>query len=182
MTRRPGFSLLEVLLAMAILMGSLVVLSELAAIGRRHIRDAEDLGTAERICQTKIGEILAGIEEPVAVEQMEVADEPGWLYSVETESLRQAGLISVRVTVVQDLPEEKRPREFSLVRWVRDPGSPRGLGGSTSRGITSSRASGPTRSLGASRPTGDTRASGLPLPRPASPRPSSSRSSLGDEP
>ena len=31
------------------------------------------------------------------------------------------GLISVRVSVIQDLPPEKRPVEFSVVRWILDP-------------------------------------------------------------
>jgi len=134
---RRGFSLLEVLLASGILLGCLIVLSELASIGRRHVRDAEDLITAERICQTKINEFLAGLQEPVAVEYAEVEDEPGWFYSVETEPVRQRGLIAVRVTVVRDVaeaggeafaPAAGQAQQFTLVRWVRDPEAPRGLG------------------------------------------------------
>jgi prepilin-type N-terminal cleavage/methylation domain-containing protein len=125
---RRGFSLLEVLLASSILLGCLIVLSELASIGRRHVCDAEDLITAERICQTKVNEIVAGLQEPVAVEYAEVEDEPGWFYSVETEPVRQHGLIAVRVTVTQDAADTPWPQEFALVRWVRDPDTPRGLG------------------------------------------------------
>ena len=125
--RRRAFSLLEMLLATGILLGCLIVLSELASIGRRHVRDAEDLITAQRICQIKINEILAGIEQPIPVESTEVEDEPGWYYSVETEPVSQPGLIAVRVTVQQDVAEGQQGEEFSLVRWIRDPDAPRGL-------------------------------------------------------
>jgi hypothetical protein len=118
--RRAAFSLLEVLLATGILLGALIVLSELAWIGGRRVRNAEALATAQRICQTKIHEILAGLADPEPVEDEPVEDEPGWLYSIQTESVRQPGLIAVRVTVGQDLPEEKRPKRFTLVRWVRE--------------------------------------------------------------
>ena len=116
---RAAFSLLEVLVATGILLGALIVLSDLAGIGGRRVRSAEALATAQRICQTKIHEVLAGLAEPEPVEDEPVADEPGWLYSIQTESLPQPGLIAVRVTVAQDLPEEKRPQRFTLVRWVR---------------------------------------------------------------
>jgi type II secretory pathway pseudopilin PulG len=137
---RRAFSLLEVLLATGILLGSLIVLSELASIGRRRVRDAEDLTAAQRICQTKIQEILAGLQDPIPVEDAEVEDEPGWFYSVETGPVSgQQGLIAVRVTVTQDvagaggqafLPVAGQPRQFALVRWVRDPDVAQGVGDS----------------------------------------------------
>jgi hypothetical protein len=115
---------LEVLLATGILLGCLIVLSELAGIGGRRVRDAEALATAERICQTKIHEILAGLADPEPLEDEPVEDESGWLCSIETESLEQPGLIAVRVTARQDLPDQKRPKRFTLVRWVREAKSP----------------------------------------------------------
>jgi type II secretory pathway pseudopilin PulG len=135
MTRR-GFSLLEVLLATGILLGSLIVLSELAAIGRRRVREAEDLTGAQRVCQTKIQEILAGLQEPFPVECAEVEDEPGWFYSVQTEPVSgQPGLVAVRVSVTRDVaaaggptfspaafsPAGGQAPQFTLVRWVRAP-------------------------------------------------------------
>jgi general secretion pathway protein I len=120
-SRRRGFSLLEVLLATAILAGSLVVLSELAAIGRIHASTAEDGATAVRICRSVTGAILAGVEPVAPVRQQPVDDEPGWSYSVEVESATRPGLVTIRVTVRQDEAENGRPVEFSLVRWIRDP-------------------------------------------------------------
>ena len=117
---RAAFSLLEVLVATSILLGALIVLSELAGIGGRRVQSAVALATAQRICQTKMHELLAGLADPEPVEDEPVADEPGWLYSIQTEPVSQPGLIAVRVTVAQDLPEEKRPARLTLVRWVRE--------------------------------------------------------------
>jgi prepilin-type N-terminal cleavage/methylation domain-containing protein len=126
MKARRGFSLLEVLLATAILVGSLVVLSELAAIGRIHASAAEDGAAAVRICRSVTSAILAGIEPVSPVREQPVDDEPGWLYSVEVEPVDRPGLVAIRVTVRQEEAESGRPVEFSLVRWIRDPRQPAG--------------------------------------------------------
>ncbi len=118
---RKGFSLLEVLLATGILLGCLVVLSELANIGRIHASVAQDGGAAARICQSKLNEILAGLAPVAPVHEEPVDDSPGWWYSVEMEPVRQRGVVALRVTVRQDENSSDRPVEFSLVRWVRDP-------------------------------------------------------------
>lgn len=118
---RRGFSLLEVLLATAILAGSLVVLSELAAIGRIHASVAAEGAAALRICRNKLSAILAGLEPVAPVRQQPVDEEPGWLYSVEVEPAGRPGLVAICVTVRQEEAESGRPVEFSLVRWIRDP-------------------------------------------------------------
>jgi len=125
--RRTGFSLMEVLLATSLLLGCLVVLGELAAVGRRHAYDAEHLTAAQLICQTKLNEILAGVELVSSVQDQPLEEAPGWVYSVEVESLDRLGLASVRVTVSEDLSEldgaaNPRPaKQFTLTRWIRDP-------------------------------------------------------------
>lgn len=127
MSRAPrrGFSLMEVLLATSILLGSLIVLGQLATVGRMHARDAEKLTTAQLLCQTKLNEILAGVDRVRSVEEESLAD--GWLYSVEVTSADKLHLASLRVTVWEDLPPEEdatdgpRPKQFSLTRWIRDP-------------------------------------------------------------
>ncbi len=125
--RRAGFSLLEVLLATAILLGCLIVLGQLAAVGRDHARSAEDLTTAQLLCQTKLNEVLAGVTPVRTVEQEPLEETPGWVYSIEVDSLGQPGLVSLRVTVSEDVGEvesgsEERPAtQFTLTRWIRDP-------------------------------------------------------------
>ena len=147
---RNGYSLLEVILATAILLGSVVVLGELARIGRKHVTSAEQLSAAQLVCEAKINEILAGLSplenvaetlvgptnfsprgelatdtrsEMKASETLEAETwetGPQWLYTVDVQPLDWPGLVALKVTVTEDV-ENKRPTQFSIIRWVRDP-------------------------------------------------------------
>ncbi|MFP6763896.1 MAG: hypothetical protein VB858_09765 [Planctomycetaceae bacterium] len=72
-TERSGFSLLEVILATAILMGSAVVLSRLAWMGRTQSRRAETNAEAHQLCEQILSEVLLGLRSTDTVEQ-----EPFW--------------------------------------------------------------------------------------------------------
>jgi hypothetical protein len=117
-----------VILATSILLASLIVLGELAALGRKHADDAETLTTAQLICQTKLNEILVGAVPATPVEDQPVDDAPGWIYSVEVDSLGQYGLVSLQVTAshvaesTEELASETAIEQFRLIRWMRDPG------------------------------------------------------------
>ena len=129
--RRPaaggGFSLLEVVLALAILAGAVAVLGEVARSGMENARIARDLTAAQLLCESTLAEITAGATLPdpvygVPYETVTDPTEPDWLYSIEVEPVDEEGLIAVCVTVTKDLPPEMRPVEFFLVRWMIDPG------------------------------------------------------------
>jgi hypothetical protein len=118
--------LIEVLLATSILLGCVVVLAQLARIGRRHAESTQDLSTAQLLCQSKLNELLAGASpaEPVQSEPFE--DHPGWVYSLEVSSAGQLGMTALSVTVAKDDSDRRsanqgaRPaKQFTLVRWVR---------------------------------------------------------------
>jgi len=51
---RSGFSLLEILLALSILGGSLAVLSQIAEIGTSAAREARELSVCRMLCQSKL--------------------------------------------------------------------------------------------------------------------------------
>ncbi len=118
---REGFSLLEVLLAIAILMGAVIVLNQLASIGRRNSIAAEDLATAQELCRARMNEIIAGVHPPTAREEEPILDQPGWHATVEIESRNELGLSCLTVTVSQDEEAGPRPVKFSLSRWIADP-------------------------------------------------------------
>lgn len=67
--RRAGFSLMEVILATAILLGSVIVLSELAGMGRRQSLRGRDLAEAQQLCESTLNEILTGLRPLEPVEQ-----------------------------------------------------------------------------------------------------------------
>ncbi len=148
---RAGFSLLEVILAISILLGSAIVLAELASVGRHHAESAEELAAAQLAARTRLGEILSGAAPLEAVHGVVLQNPPGWVYSVELAPpagpARQLGLLVLRVTVSRDsasgdsasggtLPADaagRKPRkQFTLTRWIRDPNF-QGEAASTSR-------------------------------------------------
>lgn len=122
--RRSGFSLMEVLLASGILLACLVVLGQMATVGRQHAEDAESLTTAQLACQARLNEILVGAA-PLASQTAEpIADMPEWFCEVEVVPLDQFDLVSIRVTVSPDQADAEKPRRgksFSLIRWMHAP-------------------------------------------------------------
>ncbi|QDS92983.1 hypothetical protein FF011L_17380 [Roseimaritima multifibrata] len=130
--RRQGFSLLEILLALAILGGSLAILSSIAITGADAASEATDLAVARMLCETKMNEQLLNSEvAPVPVSMIPVPadglpDSGGlarFLYSVEVLPATMQGLLTIRVTVAsEELGFNEQPRiQYSLIRWIVDP-------------------------------------------------------------
>ncbi|MGD9855632.1 MAG: hypothetical protein AB7U20_11865 [Planctomycetaceae bacterium] len=92
---RPGFSLMEVILATAILLGSVVVLSELAGMGRRQSLRGREMAEAQQLCEQTLNELLTGLRPlepqeqepllPVGTSAEELTDEE--LFLEPSESL-----------------------------------------------------------------------------------------------
>jgi len=114
---RRGFSLLEVMLATGILLGSVVVLGELARLGSRNVQAACAETEAERLAQSVLSQVTAAGGIPEQAVGQPIENTPGWLYSIEIEPLDRPALSALRITVAQDLPDEKQPIRFTLVRW-----------------------------------------------------------------
>jgi general secretion pathway protein I len=122
--RRDAFSLLEVVLALAILTVTVAVLGELIRAGLRNAQVARDLSQAELICESTIYQLESGLLPAQPVAGAAAANAPGWFYSIQAESsgmAGQAGLFQFRITAEQDPDRFARPVRFSVVRWMRDP-------------------------------------------------------------
>jgi type II secretion system protein I len=121
--KNRGFSLLEVILSLAILGGAIAVLGEAARLAMRNAEFTRDMARAQMLCESKLAEIMAGVASANPVQRAPIENaagpgEPNWLYSIERTALDEEDLISVRVTVVRDLPTAMHPVSFSLVRWI----------------------------------------------------------------
>jgi hypothetical protein len=114
-------SLLEVILAIAILGGCIAVIGELVRIGSRHAMEARHLTKAQILCESTMEEIVAGVLPAEAVSNGVYENDPDWIYSVMTNYLDQEGLIEVRVTVQQVNTDSLYPLTTSLTRWMMDP-------------------------------------------------------------
>lgn len=129
--RREGFSLLEILLATTILLAAIAVLGQLAQLGLRNAAEASKLARARQLCQNKLEAIVLGIDAAESIKDTPLKEAPDWLYTVALEPIDRDGMVAVRVSVKEDLPEQSRSVEFSLVRWLpTEPMAPEAPGGS----------------------------------------------------
>lgn len=127
---RAGFSLLEMLLSLAILGGALALLSRIADTGISAAREARDLSVARMLCQSKLSELLldsvSGISpQSVPSSPLESFDSQSntpFIYSVEVQQAPLSGMLMLRVTVEAQNPDGGPPlARYSLVRWMVDP-------------------------------------------------------------
>ncbi|MGB0597688.1 MAG: type IV pilus modification PilV family protein [Rubripirellula sp.] len=126
---RFAFSLLEVILATAILLASSMTLLRLLSVGSKHQIRAERLANAQIICNSLIDEWL--INPKIRRETMgePIPGVPQWLYNADIETTEFPGLSRVHIAVFSEEPStagesakttERRPT-FELVRWMRIP-------------------------------------------------------------
>lgn len=118
-----GFSLLEVILALAILAGALAALGEVMRLGDENASAAADESRAAMLAESVMSELLVGARPITNVSgaTLPLEDDPAWVVSVEVADTPYMELVAVRVSIVQQLPPEQRPARCDLVRWMPNP-------------------------------------------------------------
>ncbi len=129
---RAAFSLLEVLLSMAILVGAVAVLGELMSLGMNNVEVARDRSRAAVMADGIMDQILAGLIAAQATSETAVPEElltydelnDNWLYSIESAVTTDPGMTAVTVTVRRsssDRSFDVTLADFTLTRWITDP-------------------------------------------------------------
>ncbi|MFM8274141.1 MAG: hypothetical protein ACKODX_17680 [Gemmata sp.] len=117
---RPGLSLIEVLLALAILILALVAINSLVDLGSQQGAHARAATRGTRLAQAKMAEVEAGVVSLTSSTDGEFdGDDVGWRYSVTPESSGPPNLYTVTVRVSRDV--KGKPHEIVLVQMVFDP-------------------------------------------------------------
>lgn len=121
---RLAFSLLEVILATAMIAASSMVLMRLISTGAQHQDRGTRKATAQLICQSLIDEMVIDPARRESVEDQLVPGYTGWIYSIQIEPTDFDGLIRARVQAVevaagQPRTTDKEDFDFELVRWLR---------------------------------------------------------------
>ncbi len=119
-SQRPAFTLLEVILALAILAGAVAMLGELITLSSRRASDAYAETRAQLLASSLMDEMITGYTklEQQSKEPLDVNDSVDWVYSVSFDSTEIDSLTSVEVLVEQDLERKYRPVKYRLVRWL----------------------------------------------------------------
>lgn len=123
---RSGFSLLEMLLALAILGTSLGILSQVAMTGTDAALEANLLSQARMMAQAKMAEILVEGISPSAVPPTPIAsmksDETSeFQYSVNVTPAAMDGLLLIRIDVQAIDAGGSVQANYSLSRFWIDP-------------------------------------------------------------
>src|SRR5437016_2247783 len=118
---RRGLSLLEVILAIAILGGSLATIGQLIHIGARNAAQARDLTMAQLYAESQMNRFASSIEIPDTVRDAKYDDGGMYVYSVDKSMGDITGVMAVTVTVKQAPGTSIHPVSFALSRWIADP-------------------------------------------------------------
>lgn len=99
--RRPreGFSLFEVLLALAVLAIAMALFGQLSSVSFRAVRKTELEAEGAQLCQTRLAEHAAGIRNPVEHGwQIDPRDQP-WEFQTQIRNLDSPNLLLITVSV-----------------------------------------------------------------------------------
>jgi len=119
---RAGLTIYEVFLALTLLLGSLAVLSQHIAVGRRAAVQGQLQTRAALLCETKLAEVLSGIEPMTAVSSMPIADAgEGWTWSLEVAAGPTEDLLNIAVTAAHTNDRGETDASLTVRRLARDP-------------------------------------------------------------
>ncbi|MBL8864308.1 MAG: hypothetical protein KF873_17210 [Gemmataceae bacterium] len=99
LAKREGLTLLEVLLAMGIFLLAMTALTRLMDIATDAALDATFRSDANRLAQSKLAEIEAGVIPPDLGAAGTFDAEPGWSWTMQSEPWSVPSLYTVNVTV-----------------------------------------------------------------------------------
>lgn len=119
-TRKSGFTLLEVIFAIALLVGALAIIGQFVHSGVRSAGEAEALTIAQLLCESTLAQAVAGAIPLEPASGVPIETMPDWEYTLQIDSVDAAGLLALEV-IVSNQSSSSRPVEFALIRWIVDP-------------------------------------------------------------
>ena len=118
--RSRGFTLLEMVIAMGIMFGSLAAIFQLITIGQQASLEAQFRTEAVIYAETKLQESLAGVI-PMQSGSGQVEEDTDWLWSLTVEPGNVDGLLIATMTLTRDSKDALGKHAYSIRRMVRDP-------------------------------------------------------------
>jgi general secretion pathway protein I len=117
---RAGLSLLEVLVALAILLFSIVALNQALNIGTSNAVDMQQHMQASQLVQSKMAEVYCGAVPLTSVADTPFDEDPDYTWSLDAEQNSVANLWNVTVTVTRTRGDGSK-LETKLSQMILDP-------------------------------------------------------------
>ena len=119
---RTGLTLYEVVLSLTLFLGAMLAISQIISTGSRAAIQSRLQTQAILRCESKLSEILAGVEPMESVSNVQLEeDTANWVWSLEIESGPHEVLLKLTVSVSHISQNGNPDSTFSLRRLVRDP-------------------------------------------------------------
>jgi type II secretory pathway pseudopilin PulG len=118
--KRSGLSLLEVLVALAIFLMSLIALGTLVSFSADRAQDVQQKGQGIQMCQSKLAEVVSGALPLSSQTDVPFDEDPNWRWSLDAQQGGAAGLWNVTVRVKCSRPGGD-DLTVSLSQMVLDP-------------------------------------------------------------
>lgn len=119
--RRRGMSLLEVLVALAIFLISIVAISQIINLAAEQALVVQDQARATQLCQAKMAEVSAGVMPFQGQSEVPFDEDDGWVWSMECQPGPVASLWAVTIRVSRAGTAGEARSEVSLCQFVLDP-------------------------------------------------------------
>lgn len=117
---RRGLSLLEVIVALAILVLAVVAINRLVSIGTDRGTDGRAHTRGARLAQSKMAEVEAGVIGVTSESEGSFeGDDAAWSFKVLPEAAGPPNLYTVTVRVSREI--QGRPIEVALTQMIFDP-------------------------------------------------------------
>jgi type II secretion system protein I len=119
-----GFTLLEIILALAILAGALAALGEVMRLADMNASFARDEMEAQILASSVMDELLSGARPLQAASRQgfDFETDPPWVFTVVIEPTVHASILRVGVRVeLRDAEPNKEPAHYELYRWMLHP-------------------------------------------------------------
>jgi general secretion pathway protein I len=118
---RQGMTLLEVVLALAIFFGAMAALAQLTWNGTRAALQARFKAQAVIRCETKLAELVSGVEPLQSQSNIPFPDDSAWTWSAMISPGSFPELVLIDVRVQRSASNSLGNTEFGISRWMRDP-------------------------------------------------------------
>lgn len=118
---RRGITLFEVVLALGIFLGAFAAIAQVIDLGRQASVTGQLQNEAVLRAQTKLAEVIAGVEPMSALQSQPFEDDPNWTWGLTMGDSPHADLLGLTITVEHMRANGSIDAAFVLTRFVRDP-------------------------------------------------------------